>query len=173
MRKMRRRLLLAVLYLAAFLLQYGFFNNLGWGVFCPQLLLFFPVFAGLLRGCWFGLAHGLFAGLLMDLVIGRFLGLNMLVWGLAGFLTGRLTASLFKENYLIAIVSVLLSFTFGSLLYAVLAGLVSGSFFSMTLISRIILGGVLVNCFIAPIVYLPVYRSLSYGWLQPQPKSRA
>lgn len=170
MRNLRRRLVLAVLYLAAFLLQYGFLNNLGWGVFCPQLLLFFPVFAGLLRGRWHGLAHGLFAGLLMDLVIGRFLGLNMLVWGAAGFLTGRFTTSLFKENYLIAVISVLLSYTFGSLLYAVLAGLVSGSFFSMTLISRIILGGVLVNCFIAPIIYLPVYRSLAYGWLQPQPK---
>ncbi len=170
MRNLRRRLVLAVLYLAAFLLQYGFLNNLGWGVFCPQLLLFFPVFAGLLQGRWHGLAHGLFAGLLMDLVIGRFLGLNALVWGAAGWLTGRFTTSLFKENYLIAVISVLLSYTFSSLLYAVLAGLVSGSFFSMTLISRIILGGVLVNCFIAPIIYLPVYRSLAYGWLQPMPK---
>lgn len=170
MRNLRRRLVLAVLYLAAFLLQYGFLNNLGWGVFRPQLLLFFPVFAGLLRGRWCGLAHGLFAGLLMDLVIGRFLGLNTLVWGAVGWLTGRFTTSLFKENYLIAVISVLLSFTISSLLYAVLVGLISGSFFSMTLISRIILGGVLVNCFLAPIIYLPVYRSLSYGWLQPMPK---
>ena len=42
----RRWLVLVVLYLAAFLLQYGVLNNLGWGVLCPRLLLFFPVYAG-------------------------------------------------------------------------------------------------------------------------------
>ena len=46
----RRWLVLVVLYLAAFLLQYGVLNNLGWGVLCPRLLLFFPVYAGVLRG---------------------------------------------------------------------------------------------------------------------------
>ena len=75
----RRWLVLVVLYLAAFLLQYGVLNNLGWGVLCPRLLLFFPVYAGVLRGALPGLGHGLFCGFLQDLVVGRFLGLNLLV----------------------------------------------------------------------------------------------
>jgi rod shape-determining protein MreD len=166
----RRNLFLTILYLAAFFLQYGVLNNLGWGIFCPQLLLFFPVYAGILRGSRYGLAHGLFCGLLLDLVIGRFIGLNMLVWGFTGYMVGRITKGLFKENYLIAVVSVFLVYLANCLLYAVLVGLISGHFFSMTLISRIVLGGALVNCFLSPIFYLPVYRSLLYGWLQPLKK---
>lgn len=166
----RRYLTLAGLYAAAFFLQYGVLNNLGWGIFCPQLLMFFPVFSGLLLGSLSGLRHGLLCGLLMDLVIGRFIGLNMLVWGLVGCLCGHFTRGLFKENYLIAIISVFFAYLLSCLLYAVLAGAISGHFFSMTLIGRIILGGTLVNCFITPIVYLPVYRSLQYGWLQPLQK---
>lgn len=170
MHNWRRYLAMAVLYIAAFLLQYGVLNNLGWGIFCPQLLMFFPVFAGLLRGSLFGLAHGLFSGLLIDLVIGRFIGINMLVWGLIGWLVGLLSRGLFKENYLIAIVSVFLSYLLSCLMYTLLVGMISGHFFSMTLIGRIILGGVAVNCFIAPIIYLPIYRSLQYGFLQPLKK---
>ena len=163
----RRWLVLVVLYLAAFLLQYGVLNNLGWGVLCPRLLLFFPVYAGVLRGALPGLGHGLFCGFLQDLVVGRFLGLNLLVWGFTGFLCGHFTKGLFKENYLIAVLSVFAVHFANCLLYALLAGLLSGSFFSMTFISKIILGGALVNCFLAPIIYVPVYRSLLYGWLRP------
>lgn len=166
----RRYVTLGVLYLLAFLLQYGVLNNLGWGIFCPQLLIFFPIFGGLLRGSACGLKHGLLCGLLMDLVIGRFIGLNALVWGATGYLLGRLTRNLFKENYLIAIIAVLVAYPVSCLLYALFIGIISGDFFSMSLISRIILGGTLVNCFLAPIIYLPTYKSLSYGWLKALPK---
>lgn len=166
----RRNLVLTVLYLIAFFLQYGVLSNLGWGVFCPQLLLFFPVYAGVLRGSLPGLAHGVLCGLLQDLVIGRFVGLNLLVWGLTGFLCGYFTKGLFKENYLIALLSVFLVHTANSLLYALMIGLLSGSFFSMTFIGKIILGGALVNCFLAPVIYVPVYRSLLYGVLKPLTK---
>ena len=67
--------MLTVLYLIAFFLQYGVLSNLGWGVFCPQLLLFFPVYAGVLRGSLSGLVHGVLCGLLQDLVIGLFVRL--------------------------------------------------------------------------------------------------
>lgn len=166
----RRHITLVVLYAAAFFLQYGVLNNLGWGVFCPQLLLFFPVFAGVLRGSPAGFAHGLVCGLLQDMLIGRFIGLNMLVWALVGGLCGAFTRGLFKENYLVAIVSVLGSWTAGCLMYALLAGMLSGDFFSMSRISQIILGGALVDCFLAPVIYVPVYRSLLYGWLKPLSK---
>ena len=132
----RRNLVLTVLYLIAFFLQYGVLSNLGWGVFCPQLLLFFPVYAGVLRGSLSGLVHGVLCGLL----------------------------------HLIALLSVFLVHAANSLLYALMIGLLSGSFFSMTFISKIILGGALVNCFLAPVIYVPVYRSLLYGVLRPLTK---
>lgn len=163
----RRNVVLVLLYAAAFFLQYGVLNNLGWGVFRPQLLLFFPVFAGVLRGSRYGLLHGFISGLLQDVVIGRFIGLNMLVWALVGLLCGVFTRGLFKENYLVAILSVLGSWAAACLMYALLAGALSGDFFSMSRISQIILGGALVDCFLAPVIYVPVYRSLLYGWLKP------
>ncbi len=156
---------LAGLYILAFVLQYGVLNNLGWGVLAPQLLMFFPVFGGMLSGPVSGAKHGAIVGLLQDLVIGRFIGLNIITWAIVGFLAGHTTKGLFKENYFIGIVAIFCACIASAVTYTLLVGLVSGEFFSMTKISQIVLGGVVSNCILAPILYVPTYRSLSYGRL--------
>lgn len=153
------------LYILAFFLQYGVLNNLGWGVLAPQLLMFFPVFGGMLSGPISGAKHGAIVGLLQDLVIGRFIGLNIITWAIVGFLAGFATRGLFKENYFIAILGIFSACMASAVTYTLLVGLVSGEFFTMTKISQICLGGMVSNCLLAPIIYVPTYRSLSYGRL--------
>lgn len=162
----KRYLLLVILFLCAIFLQYGFFNNLGWGVLCPQLLIFFPIFGGLLEGSKSGLICGVIIGLIQDLIIGRFIGLNILVWGVTGFILGIFSRRFFKENYLIPIVAVILCMVFTTIFYSVLVGLISGYWFSFARLGQIMLGGCLANGILAPIIYLPAYRSISYGWLR-------
>ena len=89
MRNRRRILTLVGLYIAAVIFQYGIINNLGWGIFCPQLLLFFPIYGGILEGSKTGMIMGGISGLLMDLIIGRFIGIGVITWLAVGWLAGR------------------------------------------------------------------------------------
>lgn len=168
MRNRRRILTLIGLYIAAAIFQYGIFNNLGWGIFCPQLLLFFPIYGGILEGSKTGMILGSISGLLMDLIIGRFIGIGILVWLAIGWLAGRYGSPFFKENYLLPIVSVTLSVVGGNLLYALLIGLVGGYWVTPGQLAGILIGGVIVNGVISPIIYLPVYRSACSGYLKKQ-----
>ena len=165
MRNRKRTLTVIGLFILAVILQYGILNNLGWGIFCPQLLIFFPIFGGILEGPKSGMILGGISGLLMDLIIGRFIGISIIVWTLIGWLAGRHGNPFFKENYLLPVVSVVLSMIGGNLLYALLIGLIGGYWVSVTQLAGIIIGGIIINGVISPIVYLPVYRSACSGYL--------
>lgn len=166
MRNRRRILTLVVLYIAAVIFQYGIINNLGWGIFCPQLLLFFPIYGGILEGSKTGMIMGGISGLLMDLIIGRFIGIGVITWLAVGWLAGRYGNPFFKENYLLPVLSVILCVTIGNCLYALLIGIIGGYWVSAGQLAGIIIGGIIVNGVISPIIYLPVYRSVCSGYLK-------
>lgn len=162
----RRIVALFVLYILAVILQYGILNNLGWGIFCPQLLLFFPIYGGILHGSKTGMILGGISGLLMDMIIGRFIGMQLLVWLVIGWLAGRYGNPFYKENYILPLLAVAVSVVLGDLLYALLIGIIGSYWVSLSQLASIIVGGVIVNCVIAPIIYLPVYRSSCSGYLR-------
>ena len=162
----KRILTIIALYLGAVILQYGILNNLGWGIFCPQLLLFFPIYGGILDGSKTGMILGGISGFLMDMIIGRFIGIGLLVWLAIGWLAGRYGSPFYKENYILPLVSVAVSVIAGNLLYALLIGLVGGYWVASGQLAGIIIGGLIVNCVISPIIYLPVYRSACSGYLK-------
>ena len=168
----KRNLITAVLYVIAVILQYGFMNNMGWGVLCPQLLVFFPIFAGILEGWRSGLFCGFISGLIMDMVGGYYMGLWIIVWMVVGFLAGRYGNRFFKENYLLPIISVAVCCTLANLFYAFLIGVVGDYWVTSGKLFAIIGGSVLVNCLLAALFYLPVYRSTTYGHLKRLDKSQ-
>ena len=168
----KRHLIIIIAYALAVLLQYGFLNNLGWGVFCPQLLVFFPIFAGILEGGRSGVICGFISGLLMDLFASRFIGIWILVWMLVGFAAGRYGSRFFKENYLLPIFAVAVCNTLANLLYALLIGIIGDYWLSWGQLLAIIGGTALVNCILAAVLYLPLYRSVNYGWLKRLDKSQ-
>ncbi|MGI5824401.1 MAG: rod shape-determining protein MreD [Bacillota bacterium] len=162
----RRILTIIVLYIAAVIFQYGILNNLGWGIFCPQLLLFFPIYGGILDGSKTGMILGGISGFLMDLIIGRFIGIGLLVWLIIGWLAGKYGSPFYKENYILPLVAVAVCITAGNLLYALLIGIVGSYWIGLSQLEGIIIGGLIINCVIAPIIYLPVYRSACSGYLR-------
>ena len=162
----RRILTIVVLYIVAVIFQYGILNNLGWGIFCPQLLLFFPIYGGILDGSKTGMILGGISGLLMDLVIGRFIGIGIIVWLLIGWLAGKYGSPFYKENYILPLLAVAISIIIENALYALLIGIIGGYWISFNQLIGIIIGGIIVNCVIAPIIYLPVYRSACSGYLK-------
>ena len=86
-----------------------------WVPFCeirgimPCLPLIYVVFIALFKGERYGLCFGAITGLLMDLLAGKYLGLNFLTVALAGFLVGRIMKNFYKANIFIPMGSVALA----------------------------------------------------------------
>lgn len=92
-------------FLAVFLQStvFGFYSI---GGSLPDLVLVFVVFFSVINGAASGTAYGFLCGLLEDLYLGRFIGLNAISKALTGFLVGKLQGSFFRENILIGILAV-------------------------------------------------------------------
>lgn len=116
---------------------------------CPDLLLVLTVMTGLLHGTRYGTAVGFIGGLLQDLLIGRFLGMNALVKMVTGYLVGLTEEKVFKENFITPFAAVLLG-TLGSELLLWLLFRVYGRSISLfSALPRVILPGAAYNCLIA------------------------
>ena len=85
---MRRKLILAVLILLAFVLQGTVFQTLSIASIVPNLLLILTVSFGFMRGKKEGLFVGFFAGLLLDIMFGTVIGFYALIYMYIGYLNG-------------------------------------------------------------------------------------
>ena len=74
-------------FLAVFLQStvFGFYSI---GGSLPDMVLVFVVFFSVINGAASGTAYGFLCGLLEDLYLGRFIGLNAISKALTGFLVG-------------------------------------------------------------------------------------
>jgi rod shape-determining protein MreD len=99
----------------------------------PDLLLIMVVFNSIFEGPRRGAYAGFGIGLLEDLYIGRFIGMNALVKGIAGFLSGRLTQGAFRENMWVPVLMVILNSVLNILLYFLL-GRILGETWSLNLL---------------------------------------
>lgn len=87
----RRCVIMAVLILAAFLLQNNFFAAISLIDTTPNLLLLLTVTSGLLHGKVTGVLVGFFSGLMMDIFGGSVLGQYALIYSLLGYGCGYFT----------------------------------------------------------------------------------
>lgn len=90
--------LVAVLVLVTFVLQVTVAGFAAIADMAPNLLLALSVSMGLLFGWEVGGGVGLAGGLLIDLTLGRYVGLQGLALGLTGLLAGLMEASVVKDN---------------------------------------------------------------------------
>lgn len=85
--------------LAAFVLQTALLPRLGLGGVRPDLPLVAAVLAGLAFGPREGIGTGLAAGLLQDLVAGRFVGLFTLSLAGVGYLAGLAAKEVYRDRF--------------------------------------------------------------------------
>ena len=95
---MRRKLILAVLILLAFVLQGTVFQTLSIASIVPNLLLILTVSFGFMRGKKEGMFVGFFCGLLIDIFYGSMIGFYALIYMYIGFCNGFLYKIFFDED---------------------------------------------------------------------------
>ena len=89
-----------IVFLLIYFLQSNFFSWYNIAGIKPNLFIVFTLFIGLYLGKIYGLSLGIIFGILLDLFIGKRLGLNTIMLGIAGFIGGILDKSFSKENRL-------------------------------------------------------------------------
>jgi rod shape-determining protein MreD len=131
----------------------------------PDLVLIFVVFYSFLHGDNKGAVYGFLCGLLEDLYMGRFIGVNALSKGITGFIIGRLQVRFFNENVLVGLLVVLIGTVLNSVLMLVL-GWSSFSVFNIdaSIISAAIFQS-LYNLLLAVPIYVLYYNSFQKGLL--------
>ncbi len=105
---MFRVVLVGFMIIISYVLQTTIFQELTLGVVAPNLMMILVCSYALLRGKKEGLVVGFFAGLIIDLFYGYYevIGINALLYMIAGLLVGLFHNYLYLEDILIPVVAV-------------------------------------------------------------------
>lgn len=161
-----RYIVLAFLPFMALFLQATIFSFYNIGDSIPDMVLIFIIYYALLNGAHKGAVYGFLCGLLEDIYLGRFIGINALAKGLTGFIIGKLQGNVFKENLLVGV----LAAAVGTIINAAamfLFSILSGVMFEVnTLVIHSLLYQCLYNLLLAIPLYAWYYNSSRKGVLR-------
>ena len=98
---MKRALIITVvflMFLLIYFLQTNFFSWYNIGGIKPNLFVILILFTGLFMGKVYGFSIGIIFGILLDLFIGKRVGINAIMLSLAGLIGGILDKSFSKDS---------------------------------------------------------------------------
>lgn len=132
------------------------FNRLSIAGGKPDFILILTVFYAIFQGYQKGGLMGLALGFLEDLMAGRFLGINALCKGIIGMIFGLTAGKLYRDNFLVPIICLLLSSLCSSGIYFVLAKLIGSNIYFGAMLLTAVANSIYTACF-GPILYVLVY----------------
>ncbi|KAB2952338.1 rod shape-determining protein MreD [Heliorestis acidaminivorans] len=162
-----RYLLITLFLVLAVVLQTTFFHTFSIQGIGPNLVLILVVFFSLLQGSRAGSFFGLLAGLFLDLISGRYIGLNTLTLAAVGGLIGLIEGRLYKDNLLVPMGAVLVATIILNLL-AYLLALFAGLQITFKTLWMTLLIQALYNTALVPLFYGKFYHSTTQGWLRKE-----
>lgn len=95
---MRRKVAIAILIIATFIVQTTVFQRLQVASVAPNLLLILTVSFGFMRGKKSGMWIGFFCGLFIDLLYGQTIGIHALIYMYLGYLNGFLYKVFYDDD---------------------------------------------------------------------------
>lgn len=154
----------ACLFLSLTLEATVFTNLTLWGI-KPDLLLIVVIIYGLFRGSVPGARLGFVYGLVEDLLLGHFVGLNAAGKMLIGYSMGWGEKRFFKDNIFVPVFTVFTGSIVFLFLYLLLYSLVSG-INHFTAFRQMAIPLALYNTVVGTLIYKPLARSLTEGLLR-------
>ncbi|HNX28253.1 MAG TPA: rod shape-determining protein MreD [Syntrophomonadaceae bacterium] len=152
-------------FLAVFLQStvFGFYSIKGT---LPDMVLVFVVFFSVINGAAKGTVYGFLCGLLEDLYLGRFIGINAISKALTGFLVGKLQGGFFRENFFIGALAVAIGTLLNALILLLLSRLAFASFHIDKQFFTAVFYQFIYNVILAAPLYGWYYRSSRAGLLR-------
>lgn len=112
MKKIKSFLILLLLFLIIYFLQFNFFTWFNIRGIMPNLFVVFTLFVGIFIGQRIGIAVGLFVGIVIDVIIGKQVGFTGIALGIVGYV-GELLDKNFDKNNLLTLLAMVAIVTFG------------------------------------------------------------
>ena len=107
-----KSLILLLLFLIIYFLQFNFFTWFNIRGIMPNLFVVFTLFVGIFIGQRIGIAVGLFVGIVIDVIIGKQVGFTGIALGIVGYV-GELLDKNFDKNNLLTLLAMVAIVTFG------------------------------------------------------------
>lgn len=109
MKKVLINLFLVIAFIIIYFFQVNFFSWFKIAGVMPNLFIVFILFIGLYYNRIAGVTHGIILGILLDLFIGRKVGISAIMLGIVGLIGGIFDKNFSKDSRLTLIVMVILS----------------------------------------------------------------
>ncbi len=164
-----RYVLIAVMFLLSLILPGTVFHFLSWSGIKPDLVMLLTIYIAMHHRLSSSILWGVGAGLVVDLYLGRYVGMYTLTLAVVAFLSWWLAKHWYRENFVLTTVNVFLVTTVGQILIGLLS-LGAGLQWSLGDIIRLATGIALYNAVMVPITYPLIHQSFVRGWLRYRPK---
>ncbi len=132
----------------------------------PDLVLVFVTFFALFNTAKKGSGYAFFCGLLEDLYMGRFIGLNALSKGLTAYIVSKVQGNVFKENIFVGVLGVLVATALNFLFLFLISIMVFDVFHIDAGILDHIFYQAIYNAIVAVPLYVWYYNSSNSGVLK-------
>jgi len=153
-----------ILPLLAIFLQTTLFRSYTLQGEIPDMVLILVIFYALFNGARKGTIYGVFCGLLEDIYVGRFIGINAIGKGITAYVIGRLQGNVFKENPAVGIIGVVGGTILNSTVLLIIFFIGTKGIDESILLST--LYQTIYNTLISIPMYVWYYRSSNHGLLR-------
>lgn len=153
---MLRFILDIILILVGFLFQQIAFEALSLGGIVPNILLIIVAVHGFISGQKSGVITGFFAGLLIDIFYGQYLGINALIYLLIGYFNGYYKGGFFPDDIKIPLLYTAISDIAYSIMYYAIYFLPRGRMDIILYLKNICLPEFIYTMILALIIYKPL-----------------
>lgn len=159
MKKAISLIIIFIIFLIIYFLQSNFFCWFNIAGVKPNLFIIFMVFIGAFINKYYGFTIGVIGGLLVDLFVGKVIGLNAISFGIAGLIGGFLTKNVSKDSKISMIMLGVLTTLVCELIYYAYEIILLGMQIEIINFLRIILIEILYNSILLIILY-PLLRKM-------------
>lgn len=151
-------LVLGLLGFLSLVLESTIFNEIMIAGVKPDLILIIVILYAIFYGPREGAVVGLFLGLLEDLFLAKYVGINALTKFFIGLIIGSLEKRIYKENFLVPTIALLFGSLIHGLLFIFISNIVGYPLGINSIIYMVIPVAIYNTCF-APFVYGSFYKA--------------
>ena len=161
MKKFKSILILILIFLIIYFLQFNFFTWFNIRGVMPNLFIVFVLLVGIFIGQKVGIAVGLFVGLIIDILIGKQIGFTGIALGVIGYI-GEVLDKNFDKNNLITLLAMIAIVTAGYELLQMFYSIIrAGLNFNILMYVVMIIVEVLFNVLLTMIFY-PLIKKIGH-----------
>ena len=158
-------LIYIILMIFSFIIQTTFIQHIAIGGVTPSIMLLLVVCIAFMQGESDGLFMGIIGGLLHDCFYSQYIGSNLFLYAIIGYIVGIICRGLYKDNFFVPIITSVVATICYEFLFFVLNILLKGAtnlpyFIVSKIIPAMIYNGVF--SLLIYILYRIIYRHFAY-----------